>query len=180
MITLNIAPNTLKQEAKYDGILKKIQVLLLLVIASLIFYTLILLIALFFSTGHLASSKSQAFVVTKTTEDYTKKLNEIEDKIGAVTSIQEEYVEWSKFFNFLSQNYSGKISFSSISINKTDGTIKLSGKAQDRNGLLSLQKNLENSGLFEEVVLPFSSLVKEVDIDFQIIAKFKHYEFNNI
>lgn len=179
MITLNIAPRSLKLNNKYNEIIRQIKGIFYLVLGSLLLYIVVLAAFLFVAKGNLSQTASQSFYFTKTTEDFTNRTKEINEQLSHVEKIQADYIAWSGFFEFLSENYSKNISLSQVSINKTDNSVRISGEAAGREDLMSWQEKMEGSGYFEQVVLPFSSLVKENNIPFEISAKFINYEFSD-
>ena len=64
------------------------------------------------------------------------------------------------------------ITLTNIGIKKT-GEVALSGFAPTRLDLLNFEKNLRNSGIFQEISSPLSNIVREVSINFVMQGKLK-------
>lgn len=180
MITLNIAPASLKKKNKTNELFQMLKSVYYLIMLSIGFFIIILIISYALLNDYASKTKSQSYTITKNTEDYSKKANEINVHLAEIETIQSDYVEWSKLIKFFSLNHNNNINIQSININKSDNTLRLSGQAKNRDDLLGLQKKINESGIFEEAVLPFSNLVKETNISFEIIANFKNYEFSKL
>lgn len=180
MITLNIAPESLKKKIKSNVLFKMLKGVFVILLFSLAFFVTSLITCFLLLNSYSSNIKSQSYTITKSTEDFTNKADIINKKIDEIALIQKGYTEFSNLFKFFSSNHNNNINISRIGVNKAEDTLRVAGQAKTRDDLLGLQEKINQSGIFEEAVLPFSNLVKETNISFEIVAKFKNYEFENI
>lgn len=94
-----------------------------------------------------------------------KKANKIIDQTESLQSI---YTHWTPLLTELGNSIPEKVLLNSISINKTEEKLILSGKAETRAALLELQSNLENLAQIDRAEVPLSQLTSQIDISFSL------------
>ncbi|MCK5320756.1 hypothetical protein KAJ61_05210, partial [Candidatus Parcubacteria bacterium] len=114
---------------------------------------------------------------SKSTEDYLKKIKEINNKIDYIANIQNNNIDWTNIILRVSKTINNDIKINKININKSNNTLSLSGNAKTRNSLLLLKDSLEKYENFNEIKLPIKNLLEKNDINFEITTVINSYEF---
>lgn len=177
MINLNILPKKLKNDLKlivFDKFIKKITWTILLFI---IIFSGILLAANFYLQLYFEETIEKNANTSKSTEDYLRKVQEINDKIDYIANIQDNNIDWTNIIMRVSETINNDIKIDKISINKKNDTLFLSGNAKTRDDLLLLKDSLEKYKNFNEIKLPIKNLLEKNDINFEITTIVNSYEF---
>jgi hypothetical protein len=180
MLTLNIISQELKREIKLKSVYQLIKIVFSILIIVISIYTIILLLGKLALQIHFVETIDETTLVTKSTENYSKKVRDINNQLNSIDNIQNETTTWSYLLEYFAQNVNDNIKFSQIKINKRDKTIYLSGFAKTRDNLLSLKKTLEDSNYFSNINFPIQNLLKKNNINFTISAQLITYEFNQL
>ena len=102
---------------------------------------------------------------SRTMNEQLLKINEILKQANLANT---SYADWSQKLATISSTKMDGITLSGIDIAKTEEKITFQGRAASRQNLLDYQKNLENSGLIKNLVIPISVLTAKENIDFEI------------
>ncbi len=177
MINLNILPQKLKNDTKLiilDKFIKKIigTIFLFIIIFSGIFFAAKFYLQLYFEETIEKNANT-----SKSTEDYLKKIKEINNKIDYIANIQNNNIDWTNIILRVSKTINNDIKINKININKNNNTLSLSGNAKTRNSLLLLKDSLEKYENFNEIKLPIKNLLEKNDINFEITTVINSYEF---
>jgi hypothetical protein len=107
----------------------------------------------------------------KRISQFDSEIRKINVKMSEILKIQGGQLYWTKFFEKLNSAVPFEVSVNSI---VTDNyKAKISGKARDRDILISFKESLEKSDCFSEVNLPLSSLVSRENVDFVLELNIK-------
>ena len=177
MLSLNITPPELKKEIKLKLILKKIKNLFFVLLILFSFYSIFLLGLKLILQIHFVNTVAETSIVTKNTENYSREIRNINVQINSIEKIQNNFVVWSKFLTVLSNEKPIDITLNKISLNYDDNSLTLSGFSNTRENLLNLKSNLENCESLMEINFPLSNLLEKNNINFELSAKIKTYEF---
>jgi len=177
MIHLNIAPNNLKKEIKLSSINTRLKNVYEILIILLSFYAIILLIMYLVLNVHFIQTVNETTQLTKSSENNVNDVREINNLINYIDTIQENSVKWSYLLKFLKTNTPPSINYSKILINKNENNVVLVGHSETRDNLLSLKTSMEEAGFFNEIDFPIKNLLEKNNINFEIKAIFKNYEF---
>lgn len=170
MLSLNLVSRELKKEIKLRrlyALVKKANFSLVIIVMTA---ASLLLLAKFILQNNFNETIAQTTLVTKNSQGYNDKVRGINGKIDIVSEIQKEFSLSSQFLENLAKDVPDDIHFSYLKISKADKTIKIRGKADSREGLLSLKKTLENSPGLSDMEFPIKNILKQNDIDFEINA----------
>ncbi len=178
MLTLNIISRKLKREIKLKSIYQLIKIIFSILIIVISIYTIALLLGKLALQIHFVKTIDETSLVTKNTENYSKKIRNINNQLNSIDNIQNETTAWSYLLEYFAKNVSDNIKFSQIKMNKRDKTVYLSGLAKTRDNLLSLKKILEDSNYFSNINFPIQNLLEKNNINFTINAQLTTYEFN--
>ncbi len=171
MITLNLLTPEQKKKLKTKKIYLSLKetVMLILLFTSII--GIMLIAARYVLEQQLAYLiEKNATVITKSQET-SKKIASVNEKIETADIIQKNFQNWSIFFIELAEITPKNISYDFLKIYRQQATIELEGSAKTRQDLLALQKNLQNSNIFKKVNLPLSDLLAKTDNHFRIRAE---------
>lgn len=86
-----------------------------------------------------------------------------------VSSLVGKHLSWGRFFRSLETATPEGVFFDRLAT-KTDYTIALSGRANNRESLLLLEKNMNDSDCFRDAAVPLSDKLVKENIDFQLDA----------
>lgn len=174
---LNIVPDNLKKEIQHRLIYESYKKFLGLVLICVCVYAITVLFALFFIQQYFVETINKTNIITKSTENYTNKVNETNNQISTMTNIQNEFVKWSSLLKILSENISDGISLNQLTLSREKNTIHLSGTAAARDDLLKLKDFLDRLDFFHQINFPISNLLERNNINFEISAQISNYEF---
>ena len=177
MINLNILPQKLKNDAKLIILDKFIKKIIGTIFLFIIIFSGILFAAKFYLQIHFEETIERSASTSRSTEDYLKKVKEINNKIDYIAGIQDNNIDWTNMILRLSRTINNDIKINKININKNNNTLALSGNAKTRNSLLLLKDSLEKYENFNEIKLPIKNLLEKNNIDFEIITSINSYEF---
>ena len=168
MITLNILPPRKKQELQLAEIYIIIKNSIILILFLTIIAAIILLLAKITLQNQFNKIIEQGTLTTKVAKVFNQDIREFNQRLAAVSKIQKDYIDWTKFLIGLTQLIPEDVKVDSITI---DGNkILVSGLAKSRTQFLALKDNLENSELFSNVVVPLENLLKKDNVDFDLKA----------
>jgi Tfp pilus assembly protein PilN len=102
----------------------------------------------------------------QTIDYYEDKFSGINVKLAKISDIYHDQIYWSELFSKLNQTVPRDIEISALSTKEF--SVFLSGKARNREDLLSFKDRLVAEDCFLNVNLPLSNLVSKEDVVFQI------------
>lgn len=121
---------------------------------------------------------SRAKLVADATEDSEFRVD-ANNRIRGIAQMQEEYIPWSHFVEYIAKSSNNGIIFNNIEISKEEQQIKLIGVAETRNSLLQFKNDLQESSNISEVIFPIENILKKEDVDFNIRIKYNLEGFKN-
>lgn len=174
MISLNIVPDKIKKEIKINQIYSAVNsILLIFIVVSLLFGIILITAEIILKSALEKEVKSATLVFKEDANTAQKTVNEINNKILKLESVQNDFIKWSSLLNYISRETPDGIVFNRISISKEAPVISFSGNAKDRDILISFKEFLENSVVFENVDFPGQNLLLRENINFEIKSKIK-------
>jgi len=177
MLRLNIIPEHQKKEIKLKYFFDHLKNFFEVIFFVSILYVIVFLILKLILSNHFIATIESTTMLTKRTEDFSRKVSDINKRVSNVATIQEEFIYWSKLIEHIRQNQSYDLKLDQISVNKNKNEIVFSGNAETRDTLLNFKKKIEDLGFFEEIKLPIQSLLQKNDINFNLTVKIKSYDF---
>ena len=170
MITLNLIPKQLKEEAKLKKIYELIKRLNYILIILTIIIAIIFLFARLVSQNNFNKIIAQTTLVTKKNQSYNTKVRETNSKIDFILKIQKDFIVWSNLIDFLAQNTPNDITLSLIGIDKESKQLTIRGFSYSRNSLLKLRDNIETSTIFQDLNFPVKNILEKENINFDLEA----------
>lgn len=177
MLKLNILSPELKKEVKYKFFYNSLKNILYLLLISILTHASLLVTAKYVLDAHSKETNSRNILITGKTEDYDKKVKNINEQVGYIAKIQEETIDWLKFMDIFSQSVTKGITIQNLSLNQKSDSFNLNGVAATRQDLLNFKASLEKTDLFKEINIPISSLLEKENIVFSFNTGFKSYDF---
>ncbi|MDO9399554.1 MAG: PilN domain-containing protein [bacterium] len=171
MLVLNLISEKFKKEIKlkyFYQLIKKINYILIIIVITI---TTILLFAKIILQNNFIEIVEQTTLVTKNNQNYNNKIKEINNKLKAVLTIQNDFILWSKIIEDISIITPANITLSLVKMDLANKNIKLQGKAKQRSDLLELKNNLEKSTFYTNIEFPVKNLLEKENINFEINAK---------
>ena len=177
MLKLNIISQELKKEIKLITLYKLLRRL------SFFVFSLLLIYAFAFQSSKMILQKFSLDTVNrenanlKNSEEYIQKIKAINEKIDKVATVQKDAILWTKLITAIGNKVSDDIAINQIAVDKKIDNFTISGVSKTRDSLLALKSTLDETGYFEEINLPITTLLKKDNIAFTINVKFIKYEF---
>ena len=171
MLTLNLIPQQLKKEIKFKRVYAVIKKMNCILIIIAIMIAIILLIAKLILQNNFNKVVEQTSLVTKSSQGHNVKVRDINSRLNYVLLIQKDFIAWSNLIENLANRTPDGITFSSVKISKGKLLIDIRGNAKQRNDLLMLKQNMEESLIYSEVEFPLQNILQKENINFEITAK---------
>jgi Tfp pilus assembly protein PilN len=178
MMTINILPEKLKNDAKLMILGKFIKKITNLMIFFSILVCLILFAANYLLQSHYDKTISQSDTAGKNSENYSNKVREINNLVNFIKKIQENEIDWTETITGISRLVGSDVSIERLNIDRTTNTIIISGIANSRDNLLTFKNNLEKTQNFDVIKLPIKTMLEQNDVQFEISTTIKNYAFN--
>lgn len=177
MITLNIIPNEIKKELKLKGLFALMKNILNILTILIAFYSIIFLCGKLILNIYFTNIIQESNLLIKKTEDKTGKIREINTQINSVEKIQAESKSWTNMLLAITELMGEQIKLNQLKLDSVNNTISFTGRSASREDLIQLKNQLEQSPNFSEVNFPIKNLFEKENINFEINAKIKSYEF---
>ncbi len=176
MLFLNLISPEHKKEVTWRRLYEKIRILGISLIVFFIFLSAIFLFAQFILDEFYseAISKGSSISATKGNDEFKKTINK---RIETITDIQQNYVPWTYFIEYIAQSTNDDIKFNSIEINNQEEIIHLRGVAGRRTSLLDFKNNLKNFENKFQVIFPIENILKKENVNFNIKIKYNLENF---
>ncbi|MFH1233464.1 MAG: PilN domain-containing protein [Patescibacteria group bacterium] len=173
MLVLNLISEEFKKETKLKHTYQLIKKMNYVLIIISIVAAIILLVAMIILQNNFIEVVEQTTLVTKNNQGYNNKAREINSKLKFVSTIQNDFVVWSKMIEQISIITPANVSLDLVKLDLTNKNIKLRGIAKQRSGLLELKNNLEKSDAYANIEFPIKNLLEKENINFEINAKLR-------
>ncbi len=177
MINLNLLPENLKKEIESKKILHFINKAIIISSVLLFIYLIAFNISKYILIKHYRETKEVFANTNHETESYINNMDIINKKINYIKDIQADYIIWSKLIYDISLTNNDGIIFESLSVNKDKKILNIRGKAKTREKLLLFKDKIQEVPYLSEIVFPLQNLFKKEDINFDINATIKTYDF---
>lgn len=176
MITLNIISPELKKEIKLKNTYQIMKRAFIMIGVFLFFYSIILISSKFVLQSYLDEIGQKNTDVNDATNKTIQMVDDINKKIDKVSTIQKKEIDWIGLLELISANTASEIKYNRMSMDKING-LTLSGESKTRDGLIKIKKFLDEATFLSDVNFPISNLLEKENINFNITAKIKNYEF---
>ncbi|MCD4761593.1 hypothetical protein K8R32_01400 [bacterium] len=181
MLNLNIIPEEIKKTIKLINFYKSYKRILLILFLIITIYAIVFLFDKLILQNHFVETVSRTTLLTKTTENYSKNVREINNQINFISNIQDNFINWSYLIDFIAKNTPDGINFKQIKFNKDKNSLFLQGKAANRDNLLALKKILESKPeFFSNISFPIKNILEKNNINFEINVSVNSYEFEQL
>ena len=172
---INLLPSQEKEELKKEEKFKVILTLGIIILASLVSFSLILSSINIFLSGEVESQKiiyNQREKELKNPQIQTFQVNlaDFNKKISQLDSFYQNQVAFTEILEKISGTIPPEISILSLSFSLEEKTIKcsLAGFSPDRDILIRFKDTLEKEESFTEIYFPPTSWIKPKDINFTV------------
>jgi Tfp pilus assembly protein PilN len=177
MLTLNIIPQSSKNEIKLKNIYFYLKNLLYIIIILLILYAITLLIGVLLLQIQFVNTVNETTALSKNKKNSSLSVLDLNNQINSITSMQSESIKWTGLYKFISEDTNDDIKYYQINMSKNDNTLYLHGIAGSRDSLINLKSALEKSAYFSSVDFPIQNLLEKNNINFEITCKIASYDF---
>jgi Tfp pilus assembly protein PilN len=176
MISLNLLPPLQKANLRYDHTYLYLRSMVLVTLVATAIISGLLLSARLLLQDHYATLLTGSNLVNERNRGIDREINDLNQKLKQVETIQSDFVKWSSVLLGLSQTIPSGVQVSYLNIEKGSRTFNLSGLAQTRDNYLQLKANLTALPYLEQVSTPFSSILRPTDVKFDLTAQLKLQE----
>ncbi|MDD5528031.1 MAG: hypothetical protein PHO56_03605 [Patescibacteria group bacterium] len=173
MLSLNLTAEEAKQKLKFQRLYlllvkTELSLLILLLLTGIIIFTAEKMLA----NNILKSGQETAKLISATSAEYTAKAASLNDKITAVSQIENGFIPYSMILRDLIALMPESVSLSYLNINSKTKAIKIRGLAPTRENLLDLEKILKETPWLTKVNIPFGEKLQKNNINFDIDLEF--------
>jgi len=120
----------------------------------------------------LAEVHESTQIVVSTNQNTNKKIATFNSTLRTLLDIQEGFIPWSKVLRDFNTLTSAGITYENINFDTVNQKISITGFARNREDLLTLQNNLEESDYFSNTYIPLNNLLQKSDIQFTLTGDF--------
>lgn len=169
MLNINLVPEKTKKEIN----LKKAYKVISLLNYTLIFIAIIIGGIFIFSKTFLVENSSQD-TKNELSEIKSEKYGqprEINRKLSSMAEITEKNHSYLKIIEKTAKKMPTGISLSRMRINTEENILEMTGRADLRDTLLELKKEMEEDGFYSDIDFPLRNMLKKENIDFYISAR---------
>jgi len=170
MIKLNLNPPNKKEEIRkaerYTQVFKweaELFAIFIVFVAMLVSISYILKITAISENPIILGNNNEQY---REIEIYDKESRDMNQIISQIDKIQKGQLHWYSFFEKINKQFSDTIEIKKIET--SDYSVLITGKAKNRDSLITFKENMEKESCFSDINLPLSSLVARQDVDFQI------------
>ncbi len=174
---LNILPAAQKKEIKIKQIYDSLKNFFSVIFIVAVIYSSFFMILKSVIMNYFISTIENSSILTKSTENYSNRVSDINKQVDSIESIQNDFVVWSRLLEHLRLMQPEELSIEKISISKKDGKLTVGGQAKTRDSLLEFKENLDESGFFDGFNLPIKDLLQKNNVSFSMDLKINNYEF---
>ncbi len=178
MISLNLISPEQKKDLRYEYIYLSLRILVWIILSVSVILSVIFMSARILLEDNYATVLQQLTIVNQKNLDLDQEINTINTSLKQVANIQKNFIKWSDFLIELTGAISANITLSSLTIEKQDATLNLSGQAVTREDFLKLKTSLESLPYLSEINSPITNLLVKKNVKFQLTAKINFTEFN--
>lgn len=178
MINLNIIPRDLKKEIKLKILYLSLKNYLLIIFIIICFYSIVLLLSTLFLQYEFTRTINESNLITQNTENYGTKVKNINNEINYINKIQNENADILALLVNISNITRADIKIKQIKFDKINKALTINGFAGSRDNLIAFKNSLESTTFLSDINFPLKNLLEKNNIDFEITAKFKSYEFD--
>ena len=171
MLVLNLVSDELKKEIKFRHLYQLIKKINFIFIILTIIIAIILLVARIILQNNFNKVVEQTTLVTRSNQSYNNKIREINSKLNFTENIQKDFISWSSLIEDLAKITPADVTFYFVKINYSDQTLKLKGRAAQRDSLLTLKNEMENSNLYQDLQFPLKNILEKTNVEFEIEVK---------
>jgi len=169
MLVLNLLSDEQKQKIKTRKTNLIIKKIILSLLALTMMSSVLLLVAQIFIQNNLNKIETIEYM---SDNKLNKDIIHVNNLTKFLKKINNEHRYWSDVLIEISKITNNNIKLSSLQINQESNSIIIKGLANNRDDLLLLKKNMENSNLFKDVYLPIQNLVQKTNTEFSLQANF--------
>jgi hypothetical protein len=174
MITLNLIPESIREENRLKHVYR-----LNVKLGLIIFYILIIVGVLVQVSKSIIISgfdtvKTQSDIITKNSKAYNERARDINSKISLVGQVVQGNHDWNGLILSIARLMPSGTSLYHLYLNQESKAIRIAGVAETREDLLKLKEVIDKSGYIKPVKLPMSSILEKKDISFDLESKFDY------
>jgi len=176
MIILNFISPTQREENRFQKNYSLVKEIIVIFVISLVVIVGFLQLTQIILNNKLDNVTADTKTLKQQTEeeksvDLGKTVKEFNKLLKNIDGIQAEYTFWSEILIKTASFVPSGVRLSSFTINRVNSNFKITGRANFRDDLLNLKRNLEESDHFIEIQSPISNILLRENINFELSGK---------
>ena len=180
MITLNLIPESIRNENR----LKHVYKLNFRLVTIAFFYLLILSTIILVSARVLVSTSTNALdqinFISQNSKAYNAKIKDLNNKIDAIDVVIVAHHRWDRLITDVYNLMPVGVKITNLRISQLNQSITMSVFAATRDDLLVLKDRINSSGYIEPIELPMNIILQKKDISFNFTSKLKFSDHENV
>ncbi|MFH0854519.1 MAG: PilN domain-containing protein [bacterium] len=170
MIIINLLSREKKEELKFRKIYLMGKDFTSIIFIFTILIAIILSGANIILVNTFNDTESNSYFLGTNSLSFKTDLDNLNEQFNNIKDIQSNFIPYDNLLLEITNNIPKNISLSYLSANTNLNKIILKGNALERQDLLNLKRNLEESNIFKNVECPIANLIEKKDINFNITA----------
>jgi Tfp pilus assembly protein PilN len=171
MITLNLIEKKSKQEIIREKFLMLVRFLIIFFISTTILICLLILGAYQTLRSNLKELKEQNTFINTDRQTFQQNVGQINNKLRALETVQKETANWTEFLSQFTATVPSGVRLTDLSLTREKNLLSVAGWAAKRDDFLLFKKQLEESGLVNNLDSPLSNLLTPENISFSLTAQ---------
>jgi len=171
MLKLNLLSPEKKEQVVHQTVFISIQFFISWALIAICVAGMILLITKLIMQNSFNQAVSQNSLVTKEYGELNQSVYSLNKRIDFLAKIQSQFIVWSPKISPLTNMVPSGIELYAINITHPTKDIQITGNVETRDVLLEFKRQIEESSMLKDIVLPIESLLESTDVDFKITAK---------
>ena len=175
-IRFNLLPESQKEHLRTQKNLRTImeQEIYILIVLSILVVSLFAMYFLLKTEASIMKQVEQELIAQSgygEVVEIHKKFEGVHMQMDYIDSLEKKIVNWSRFFDFLSENISNKIVVSNLSV--SGGHVTLKAVADTREDVVELKEamgavDFDGEKCFDKIIVPESQLAAPVNVSFSM------------
>ncbi len=180
MITLNLIPETIREENRLKHVYKLNFRLALILTYFILIISTILIIGRFVLNKISDEAVSQTNLLSKNSNSYNQKIKEINSEISAVGDALVSRHHWDKLLIDIYNLIPSNIKITNLKIDQQNKSIAMTVIAVNRDDLLKFKESINKSGYISEIDLPISAILQKDNIVYSFTSKLDFVNHENM
>jgi len=170
MVNLNLLDPILQQKLHREHIILLVRDITAVTFVATAFIAVLLLISRTILSEDLREIIVRANVVSSRHQPVMRSIQDLNIALKVLDGMSDEFTPWSVWLTDFTKTLGPGNTLTTLSINREDKTMDVTGLSRHRDDLLEFKSKLESSGLAQEIEFPLSNLLSKENVEFEFSA----------